>query len=526
MPFDKWGIPFFYPSKKTAGITGAGTGFFWEQDNNIFNDSKDGMVRLGKEYDQVKVINSSTGEWEFPYLTDGDGLDMSGPTGHHSGGETHGCQGFTYMSDTNLMGGTPSFRFRKETYHVNYKDHPSGEYTSSFATGPCINHWKGYGWVRYNKKDGRSPGKDSVICEAWWNDHPDVDIKDWHMLKRVEDKGAGVTNWGIAATCDGDAYQVGTWSNIQFRFKSSSSDFSLHPIIPEFEDGSNINSIGGENMSFADSENRGYGKRADMPRDIEMKCLVKWDAGGRGKAHFKNISLREIDPTLSFDDTPTTPPEPPTGGGGTGGGAAGTTLQGSFKFQWDINTVRTQSQCAGTGVGGGGVVEGGGAEPGNTKFYSIYTDDGVDSDKELSNTSTWDNRTRIMMSAKNSSSILNGKKPIQVDIPLKKVGSPTSSKLVYVSIYSSGGSLIYTSPNTVNPTTLTTSYVLKKFDFSSNTHTLVVGDRIGVVYGGTDASNYVVASYGGTAFTNTAYYQYEGTNWQEKTRKLTMDIWE
>jgi hypothetical protein len=82
------------------------------------------MVRLGKELDRVEVINSSTGEWEFPYLTDGDGLDLSGPTGHHSGGETHGCQGFTYMSDTNLMTNPPKFRFRKETYHVNYKDHP------------------------------------------------------------------------------------------------------------------------------------------------------------------------------------------------------------------------------------------------------------------------------------------------------------------------------------------------------------------------------------------------------------------
>jgi len=517
MPVDKWGIPFLYPTAKHAGITGAGTGFFWEQDNNIFNDSKDGMVRLGKELDRVKVINSSTGEWEFPYLTDGDGLDMSGPTGHHSGGETHGCQGFTYMCDTNLMGSTPSFRFRKETYHVQYNDHPSGEFTSPFATGPAINNWKGFGWVRYNKKDGRSAGKDSVICECWWCDDPVNHLHDWKMLKRVEDKGTGITNWGVSATCDGDAHQVGTWSNIQFRFKSSSSDFSLHPIIPEFEDGSNINSIGGENMSFSDSENRGYGKRADMPRDIEMKCLVKWDAGGRGKAHFKNISLREIDPTLTFGD-PTPDPNPTPDPGEQPGGT--TTLQGTFKLQWDVNQLRT-SPCAGIGVGGGG-----GGEVGNTRFYSVYTEEGTGSDKELSNSSTFDNRTRILMSPANNSSDFKGKKPIQLDIPLKKVGSPTSSNLVHCKIYNSNGGVIYQSPTTVDPSTLTTGFVKKVFDFSTNTHIMVVGDSIGVNYVGTSSSNYVVASYQGTAYPNTNYFQWESDAPDGKSRRLVMDVWE
>ncbi len=518
MPVDKWGIPFFYPTKKTAGVSGTGQGFYWTQSNNIHDDDDyegDAMVRIGKEHDDsdFKVIDSSTGTFQFPFLTDGDGLDMSGPTGHHSGGETHECQGYAYMCDANLMTNPPKFRFRKETYHVQYNDHPDGEFTHPSATGTCINQWKGFGWVAYNKKDGRSAGKDSRICECWWNNDPVADITKWVMLKRVEDKGAGVTNWGVPATCDGDDYQVGTWSNIQFRFKSSGSDFSLHPLIPEPDNGPNVESIGGVNMSFSDCERRGYGKRVDMPRDIEMKCLVKWDAGGRGKAHFKNISLREIDPSLSFVDTPTVP-EPTEEPGST------SEVQGLFKFQWDVNTIRS-SACAGTGVGSGG-----GGETGNAKFYSVYTDEGADSDKELSNTSTYQNRTRLVMQPVNGSSIFVGKTPRQLDIPLKKVGSPDINYGIRARIYSSTGGLIYWSPTDIDPSTLSTSYTKQIFDFSTNTHALVSGDRIGIEWNSPTDAGYVVASYQGTAYPNTNYYQYENGTWELKTRRLVMDVWE
>ena len=158
MPEDKWGIPHFYPPAKTAGVTGAGHPFEWYQNNNFRVDEDSGMLRLGKETADCHLINSSTGEWEFPYLTDGDGLSISGSTGHHSGGVTHGCQGFTYMCDGKFDISPPSFRFRKETYHVQYNNDPqTGVWTSPFATGPVANNWKGYGWVRYNKKDGRGP---------------------------------------------------------------------------------------------------------------------------------------------------------------------------------------------------------------------------------------------------------------------------------------------------------------------------------------------------------------------------------
>jgi hypothetical protein len=473
------------------------------------------MVRLGKERDDCKVINSSTGEWEFPYLTDGDGLSISGPTGHHSGGETHGCQGFTYMCDGDFSVSPPKFRFRKETYHVQYNDDPqTGEWTSPFATGPVKNNWKGYGWVRYNKKDGISPGKDSVICEAWWNDNPTADIKNWKMMRRTEDKGAGKSNWGVKATCDGNDYQVGTWSNIQFRFKSSASDFSLHPLIPEGEDDPNVHSIGGEDMSFSDSASRGYGKRADMPRDVEMKCLLKWDAGGRGKCHFKNISLREIDPTKAFDDDPDIPP-PPSGGGGT----TTSTITGTFKFSQDINTIRA-SQCAGAGTGSGG-----GGETGSAKFYDM-TD--TSHTTELSNSSTFQNRTRVGEQCTNSSSPMRANILNQLDVMLSKVGTPSGSPTIRARIWSSSGAVRYLSPTAIDPATLSTSFTLKTFDFSANTVSINTGDVVGVEWTGTSDTDYVLVAYGDKLIENCTYVNYESGAWEPKptTRDFSCVMWE
>jgi len=507
MPVDKWGIPFFYPTKTTAGITNTGSGFFWQQNNNIKTDSANGMVRLGKEFDDVSVINSSTGEWEFPYLTDGDGLDLSGPTGHHSGGETHGCEGFAYMTDSNFSVSPPSFRFRKETYHVQYNDHPDGEYTSPFATGDVTTKWVGYGWVRYNKKDGISPGNDSVICEAWWNDNPTADITNWKMLKRVEDKGAGITNWGVPATCDGNAYQVGTWSNVQFRFKSSSSDWSLHPIIPEFEDGADIHSIGDADMSFSDSAARGYGKQANMPRDIEMKCLVKWDAGGRGKAHFKNVSLREIDPTKDFGDDPGDP-EPPNQPPDP------TTIQGQIIIQWNVN-ISTASACQGAGGGGGG--------GGSTKFYSVP----ATSDTELSNSVTFQNRTEVGEYSTSSGSPFNNKTVKQADVWLKKVGFVDNSILITFNIYNAAEDLVYTSPTLIDPTTLTTSFAKYTFDCSTNTVIMSTGFAVGVGYEGTSSTNYVVVGYSTDSIPNTQYYNFEnGVSDVKATRDFACDLWQ
>ena len=223
-----------------------------------------------------------------------------------------------------------------------------------------------------------------------------------------------------------------------------------------------------------------------------------------------HLSLFEIDPTKSFDEDQNTPPP--------GGQPDETTeVKGFLMLKTDLNVYRV-SACQGAGGGGGG--------GGSSKFYTVYTDQGTDSDKELSDSSTFQNRKRITMSPANNSSIFKGKTPHQLDIPLKKNGSPGASPTVGAKIWDSAGNVVYTSPTTLDPSTLTTSYVSKTFDFSTNTHSLVQGDRIGVEYTGTSSSNYVIASYIGTAYANTTYEQYEGTTWQSKSRRLVMDVWE
>ena len=501
MPVDKWGHKFLYLSK-----TG---GFSWFQNDNFREDEKDGMLRLGKETDDCELIDEDTGEWEFPYLSDGDGLALSGPTGHHSGGESHGCEGFAYMVDGQFESDPPTFRFRKEMYHVNYDTDPkTGTWSHPLVPDRVSdsNNWYGYGWVRYNRKDGaKGTGHntdDSVVCECWWNPDPEADPTNWVMLKRTEDKGG----WGDGGeSCDGDEDQIGVWTNIQFRFKSSSSDFSLHPIYPETNEGDNIHSIGDSDMSFQDCVDRGYGYKPDVPRDVEMKCVFK--AFDNGQYRFKNISLREIDPTKSFGDDSENPPDNQPG--------STTTIQGTLKLQNDINQNRTSSACAGAGGGGSG---------GSSKFYEVP----VVEERALSDSTTFENRTRIVEHVSSSGSVVYGKIIKQIDIPLRKQGTPGASPTVHMKIWSSGGSVIYDSPTTFDPSTFTTSFVSKTFDFSGNTHVMVVGDRVGVEYTGTSSSNYVMAGYSDTnAVVNTTYQQYEaGVHESISDRELAMDMWE
>jgi hypothetical protein len=489
MPEDRWGIPFFYASSlrnpffyqqsddpesddnlggKDDINFGSGEEFsihingptsFYVLRDPSFNDSIGGCNMSFADSESRGYTNKPNDLRDVEYkclikITGGDGqntLSISGPTGHHT--SSNCCQGFSYMFNISYTDSTPIMRFRKEMWHVSYHSLP--EFTDPRLTFKLSGHgYVGLGYVRYNKKDGRGTGKDSVILEGWFNPDPVANIKNWFMVRRYEDKGG----WGNDGDdCDGAADQVGTWGGEHFRIKSndSSADFTV-----------------------------------------------------------KHLSLREIDPSLDFDDTPTEPP--PTGGGGGGGTPTETTtVQGVFKIQNDINTYRT-SACAGTGTGGG--APGG---TGNTIFYSVD----AFNDKELSNTTAFDKRTRIAMRADNSSSVFKGKLPIQVDIPLKKVGSPTAG-LVHMKIYSSSGSQVYDSPTTINPSTLTTSYVKKTFDFSTNTHVLTTGDWIGVQYTTSSDSDYVVAGYAGNATANTTYGQFEDGTWDVKTRSLAMDVWE
>jgi hypothetical protein len=131
MPLDKFGIPFIYPTKKTAGVSGEGKGFFWQQNKDIFEDNDDGMVRLGKERDDVQVINSSTGEWEFPFDSGASYFCLELRQGHKSGGETHGCEGACYICNVTLNDNPAKFYFQKQLFHGGSKfEHETGKFTS------------------------------------------------------------------------------------------------------------------------------------------------------------------------------------------------------------------------------------------------------------------------------------------------------------------------------------------------------------------------------------------------------------
>ncbi len=299
MPVDRFGIPFFYPSK--AG------GYFYEMSDNPKSDgdvdwpsevSFSGSIAtmhpngptdfgIGKNIagfsDSIGGCNmdfKATAKRGYSYKADDardiefkclmnipgnldsshDGFSISFCTGHHNGNDC--CQGFAYMGSMEGINSDPTkFRFRKETVHVEYTDSSEGTWSHPKCDFKVAGHgWIGMGACRYNKKitfeDGSS--SDSVILEIWFNPDPTTNLNDWTMLKRTEDKlGRGWT--GSKNKCNGDSDQIGTWSGAQNRMKTNSTS---------------------------------------------------------GSIQFKSVTLREVNPFGTFEETP--PPDP--GGGGSGGG--------------------------------------------------------------------------------------------------------------------------------------------------------------------------------------------------------------
>jgi len=144
----------------------------------------------------------------------------------------------------------------------------------------------------------------------------------------------------------------------------------------------------------------------------------------------------------------------------------------------------------------------------------------ADSDKELSDSSTFDNRTRLAQKCTSSGVAFYNKVVKEFTVPLKRVGTPAASPTVSAKIWNSSNTVVYTSPTTFDPSAFTTSFVDKTFDFSTNTRALVVGDRIGVEYTGSSSSNYVEAGYDSDQ-TGGKLSQYEDGSWIDKdTRDL------
>lgn len=216
-----------------------------------------------------------------------NGFSISGPTGKHSGSGC--CSGFAYMFNIDDTSASPvPFRFRKEMWHVSYHTDPkTGTFTHSKFNFKLKGHSSsvGFAYVRYNKKDGVSPGHDSVIIEGWGNPDVDDDPLNWVLIKRTEDKGG----WGSDGDkCNGDKDQVGTWGGPKFRMKSN----------------------------------------------------------GVGSITFKHVSMREIDPLGSFDDNSGGDTGGGSTGGGSGGDQTSTSqIKGMLTLKRDINVYRT-SPCA------------------------------------------------------------------------------------------------------------------------------------------------------------------------------------
>lgn len=486
-----------YPTKSTGGI-GTGPPFFYQQSSDVLDDSNfadsnadvsnsgngqfhisfgsSDSVTLGRHREFFADNANSIGgcDMDFPqtaargysYKADdprdvelkmvirvtsasaGHGLSLKGPSGHHDS-PTPCCQGHGYMFSMEDLSDSPQhFRFRKEMWHVNYDDHP-GTRTWTHSLFPNAfedEGWIGICFVRYNKKDGVSRGKDSVVVEGWANPTPDTNKNNWVMLKRVEDKGG----WGDGGDeCGGDKDQILTWSSGQFIIKAT---------------------------------------------DLEMDV--------------KNLSLREIDPTKSFDDnTGGGQPEEPEG--------EITTVQGTFKVQWDVNQLRT-STCAGAGT---------------TIFYS---ETNPTEDRGVGFTSTppvSDSLTikKVGQHLADSSSVMDGKIIKQLDVPLRKQGLPTTPN-IQARIWSSGGSVVYTSPTVIDPSTLTGSFTTQIFDFSSNTRTFVTGDKVGIEWNTSTPSDtdYIVVGYNsGTVGASEYAHYYTNTGWTVlSSRDFACTMWE
>ncbi|TVM02443.1 MAG: hypothetical protein CV087_09605, partial [Candidatus Brocadia sp. WS118] len=236
------------------------------------------------------------------------------------------------------------------------------------------------------------------------------------------------------------------------------------------------------------------------------RVMWRWDARGGTDLEFKWLSVREIDPLKSFGEDPGNPDT----GSGTEDPTIITEIAGQLKLQRDINIDRTNSCEGATGEGGGG---GGGS--GTVIIYNLASG----TEKALSDSSTHDNRTRLAQKITSSSSSLFNKVVKEFTVPLKKSGSPGASPTVSAKIWNSSNSVVYTSPTTFDPSTFTTSFVDKTFDFSTNTRAFVVGDRIGVEWTGTSSSDHPLGSYKSDSVSGSQLSQYEGSSWDDKSSR-------
>jgi len=393
------------------------------------------------------------------------GIFMRGPWNHHPSSSGLCCQEAEYDVEVLPNG---NFSFTKELYGSQEIPSPDSPQQIAGVTDLTTLGWFGLKYIYVIEDTTASSPK--IRLELWINKNGDKVT--WQKVGAAKDFVGN--KWGVnQAVCNGDPYQVYAWA------------------------------------------------AAGM--------VIKWY---NGHIDFKDWSVRTIDPTGTFENPPppiTCPAEqhleggvcvPDSGGtgGGGGGGTPGppTRVRGFLRLLWDINTVRGGGACQGTGGGGGG--------PSGTlsKIYDVAANSG----KTLSNSTTFNHRTKIVQVINSSTSTLVGQLVKQADIQLKKTGSPIATEKIHAKIWSSTGGVVYTSATALDPSTLTTSYAATTFDFSTNTHVLQNGDKIGVEWKGTSDTDYVVGSYDDDTVPNSFMSNYEGTSYDDHTdRDMSMTLW-
>ena len=234
-------------------------------------------------------------------------------------------------------------------------------------------------------------------------------------------------------------------------------------------------------------------------------AMFRWDASSTD-LKFKDWSTREIDPTISPEQSPTDPID-------TRGDE--TALVIPLVLTFDVNALR-DNPCA---VAGGGPPPPPPSEP----FYSAPIDS--NNPKILSNTSGNDFRKRAAAWITDTGSDAYNKKPVSCDFALAKVGTPAAAS-VFSKIWDSANNVVYTSPTSYTDASLTTTLTYKNFDYSTNTRFLKVNDRIGVEYINADGSNYVITCYiSDIAGNGTKQSQYEGSVWDDNSREQSCRLY-
>lgn len=233
-------------------------------------------------------------------------------------------------------------------------------------------------------------------------------------------------------------------------------------------------------------------------------AMFRWDASSTD-LKFKDWSVREIDPTLSVEQSPTDPID-------TRGDETAVVIPLVLSF--DVNALR-ENPC-GVGAGGGG-------SPPSSPFYEIAIN--ASNPKIMSNTSGNDFRKRVAAWITGTLSPCYNKKPQSCDFALAKVGTPSAAS-VFAKIWDSTNAVKYTSPTSFADSSLSTTLTYKTFDFSTNTRFLQVNDRIGVEYINADSSNYVITCYiSDIAGNDTKQSQYEGSVWDDNSREQSCRLY-